>query len=368
MKKIFKLFIVFIVVLSMANTVFAEDDNYSNLLMYTLPTSNLSNFIRKPTFDFLENNYKSKRYIFWDYEDKDTGYDKQYYYKEIYYSRDENTKEVTKVDQYVDRPYYPISLIRISKKEHFEKIVSLSKCEGLREYLPDGDKDKIGNIESCYLFDAYNPFIPYPYNHYSGKVFATVPTLWIKASNGDFFVVLYKQQGGVLFTKEEYFNIFCSKGEINCIESENLFYEYKDKLEEYRSLTTPKFEININYKSNKISRYNTTDKLGKKAFIQYGIVFVPYRDIMEELGYEVSWQNEDKSIHCKNAESEIILYTDTYEMTVNKKDECENIVLSAFGKSFNGVSYVPLEAIYEGLAVETEFDPLKSVVNINIKR
>lgn len=352
MKKIFKLFIVFIVVLSMPlDIIIAGEPTDFNYLIYTLPISDLSSFARKPSFDYLENNYMYKLRVFLEYDGKDD------VYKHISYSKDENNEEFIKGEGYVFAPYFGISrIVRLWSVKDFEKISKICTVNGLQDYLSSLEKN-IGKIESCYLFDGHESLDTYPYTA------RTVPTLWVKAGDMDYFMVLYNRVDVVIFTKEEYFNVFCSKGEINCIESKNLFYEYKDKLEEYRNLTNPNFEISINYIKN-----NTTCKLDKKAFGQYGIIFVPYRDIMEELGYEVSWQNEDKSIHCKNGEKEIILYTDTYEMTIREKDECKNIEIGAFGKPFNGTNYVPLETISKGLGVRTEFDQVKNVVNINVKR
>ena len=78
-------------------------------------------------------------------------------------------------------------------------------------------------------------------------------------------------------------------------------------------------------------------------------VLVPMRDIMEPLGYEVIWNEKDRSITAKDADTTMYLTINNAYATVNNTQ----VVLDAAPRIIDDVTMVPLRfmADYSGASV-----------------
>jgi hypothetical protein len=95
-------------------------------------------------------------------------------------------------------------------------------------------------------------------------------------------------------------------------------------------------------------------------FIYKDRVFVPMRKIFETLGAEVIWNEDEKSITAKIAETEIKLAIGSEDMQINSAI----IHLDVSTMIENDVTYIPVRAISEAFGARVEWDNNTKRVNV----
>ena len=89
-------------------------------------------------------------------------------------------------------------------------------------------------------------------------------------------------------------------------------------------------------------------------------VLVPMRDIMEPLGYEVVWNEKDRSIVAKDADTNIYLTINNAYATVNNTQ----VVLDAAPRIIDDITMVPLRFVADYSGASVTWDPKTYTVSI----
>lgn len=118
-----------------------------------------------------------------------------------------------------------------------------------------------------------------------------------------------------------------------------LFFTYNNKSYASSSFIDLFFKVgSIEYTSQ-----NESKTLDLAPFVYYGTSLVPFRAILEELGYSVQWDNKTKTISALNENNTIILRINSIYAEVNGEDR----ILSAAPKIVSGRTVVPLRFVAE---------------------
>ncbi len=100
----------------------------------------------------------------------------------------------------------------------------------------------------------------------------------------------------------------------------------------------------------------------KEAYVnEEGRVMVPLRQISEELGYIVMWNNTEKSVMISNESEVVKLKIGESSITVNE----EGIIMSSKAIIREGKTFVPIELFSKALDLIVGWDNKHQVLNIN---
>lgn len=101
-------------------------------------------------------------------------------------------------------------------------------------------------------------------------------------------------------------------------------------------------------------------KTDQDFYSHNGTTLVPMRALFEELGAEVEWRQETKTIFAKTSDTFIELGIDR---KIAKKDG-KDIVLTVEPKLINKVTYVPLRFVAEALNYEVDWNGANRIISI----
>lgn len=101
-------------------------------------------------------------------------------------------------------------------------------------------------------------------------------------------------------------------------------------------------------------------KIDQDFYSHNGTTLVPMRALFEELGAEVEWKQETKTIFAKTNDTFIELGIDR---KIAKKDG-KDIALTVEPKMINKVTYVPLRFVAEALNYEVDWNGVNRIISI----
>ncbi|HEY9061209.1 MAG TPA: copper amine oxidase N-terminal domain-containing protein [Pseudobacteroides sp.] len=105
---------------------------------------------------------------------------------------------------------------------------------------------------------------------------------------------------------------------------------------------------------------NESKTLDLAPFVYYGTSLVPFRAILEELGYSVQWDNKTKTISALNENNTIILRINSIYAEVNGEDR----ILSVAPKIVSGRTVVPLRFVAECSGASVSWDQDNKTIHI----
>ena len=114
--------------------------------------------------------------------------------------------------------------------------------------------------------------------------------------------------------------------------------------------------------SSGISIYINDEKqwFSHQALIEHGVTLVPLRGIFEELGAEVTWNRENKTIHASKGNIKIALKIGS----TTAKVDGNTVTLSVPAQTNNGQTLVPLRFISESLGATVQWNPISQRITI----
>jgi len=112
--------------------------------------------------------------------------------------------------------------------------------------------------------------------------------------------------------------------------------------------------------STKYTSQNESKTVDLAPFIQYNTTLIPFRTILEELGYSVQWDKRTKTITSSNQSTTIKLKIDSIYAEVNG----ETRVLSVAPKIVSGRTVVPLRFVSECSGALVSWDQKEKTIHI----
>jgi len=114
--------------------------------------------------------------------------------------------------------------------------------------------------------------------------------------------------------------------------------------------------------SSGISIYINDEKqwFSHQALIEHGVTLVPLRGIFEELGAEVTWNRENKTVYASKGNVSIALKIGS----TNAKINGNTVTLSVPAQANSGQTLVPLRFISESLGANVQWDPISQRITI----
>ncbi len=106
---------------------------------------------------------------------------------------------------------------------------------------------------------------------------------------------------------------------------------------------------------------NNLIKFDTPAYIKNGVTLVPLRAISEELGGEVSWDEETQTVTITNGDTVVQITANSTTGIVNG----EAIEISVPATKTCGRTYVPLRFLAEALGLTTEWDSENDLIEIS---
>lgn len=106
---------------------------------------------------------------------------------------------------------------------------------------------------------------------------------------------------------------------------------------------------------------NNLIKFDTPPYIKNGVTLVPLRAISEELGGDVSWDAETKTVTITNGDTVVQITENSTTCIVNG----ETIEISAPATKDCGRTYVPLRFLSEALGFNTEWDSENELIDIS---
>ena len=94
--------------------------------------------------------------------------------------------------------------------------------------------------------------------------------------------------------------------------------------------------------------------------IEEGRTLVPFRGVLEQMGAEVGWDNDTRTVTCSLNGKEVSLVIDSDKMQTSQGE----ITLDVPAKIINSRTMVPIRAISEGLGAIVAWDPETRTVTI----
>ncbi len=102
-------------------------------------------------------------------------------------------------------------------------------------------------------------------------------------------------------------------------------------------------------------------------FIDNGRILVPIRFISEELGGEVLWDNNNRTVTIKRKEQQVKLKIDSH-LVVYEKDGIMYGLTDVAPKIVEDRTYVPIRLVINALGVDIEWDPLTRTAFIDTRK
>ncbi|MCX7746854.1 MAG: copper amine oxidase N-terminal domain-containing protein [Clostridia bacterium] len=133
--------------------------------------------------------------------------------------------------------------------------------------------------------------------------------------------------------------------------------------QEDKSILTEKIDlVDLTFTVNGKSYYSKQAKkeLDTPPFVEKGSTMVPFRIILEELGYQIEWNGKEKSIKATNGASEIKLQINSKTAWVNDQKREMTSPPKVVGKS----TVVPLRFIAENSGAEVKWDGKSKTIYI----
>jgi phage baseplate assembly protein gpV len=127
-------------------------------------------------------------------------------------------------------------------------------------------------------------------------------------------------------------------------------------------MLVPAFGSVVNAQSQEVSVIVNGNNLEMtdKPVIENNRTLVPFRQITEELGAEVDWDAETKTITCTLDDKTVSLEIGSANMTTSDG----NITLDVPAKVIDSRTYVPLRAVSEGLGAEVNWDAESKTITV----
>lgn len=94
--------------------------------------------------------------------------------------------------------------------------------------------------------------------------------------------------------------------------------------------------------------------------VENGTTLVPFRDVLEEMGAEVSWEAESKTVTCTLGDKSVSLSIGSDIITTDNG----NVKLDVPAQIIDTKTYVPLRAISEGLGAQVNWDAENKTISI----
>jgi hypothetical protein len=128
-------------------------------------------------------------------------------------------------------------------------------------------------------------------------------------------------------------------------------------------MLVPSFGSVVSAQSQEVSVVVNGSKLEMtdKPVIENNRTLVPFRQITEELGAEVEWDAETKTITCTLDDKNVSLEIGSANMATAEGD----VTLDVPAKVIASRTYVPLRAVSEGLGAEVEWDAESKTITIS---
>ncbi|MPM08197.1 hypothetical protein SDC9_54509 [bioreactor metagenome] len=105
---------------------------------------------------------------------------------------------------------------------------------------------------------------------------------------------------------------------------------------------------------------NNLVKFDTPAYIKNGVTLVPLRAIAEELGGEVSWDEETQTVTITKGDTVVQITSNSTTAVVNG----ETVEISLPATETCGRTYVPLRFLSEALGLNTEWDSENEIIDI----
>lgn len=96
-----------------------------------------------------------------------------------------------------------------------------------------------------------------------------------------------------------------------------------------------------------------------------GSTIVPVRDISEAMGFDISWDGNEKRVDAFNDEVKIKMYIDNNNVTVEKSGKKSSVYSAVPPRLVNSVAYVPLRAVAEAFGGTVTWDSVNNCIYIN---
>lgn len=106
---------------------------------------------------------------------------------------------------------------------------------------------------------------------------------------------------------------------------------------------------------------NNLIKFDTPAYIKNGVTLVPLRAISEELGGEVSWDEETQTVTITNGDTVVQITANSTTAIVNG----ETVEISVPATENCGRTYIPLRFLADALGFNTEWDGENEIIDIN---
>ncbi len=126
------------------------------------------------------------------------------------------------------------------------------------------------------------------------------------------------------------------------------------------TITSEFIDLTFKIDSKTYTSKSISKKLDTAPFVENGSTLVPFRTILEELGYIIEWDSESSTITAKKGDSSIILKIDNKKATVGGIQQ----EMSVAPKIVSGRTVVPLRFISENSGAKVVWDATTKTIYI----